>query len=94
MEIIKPLRSNKMNEVVSQWDADFVDNMDQDLLFEIIIATNSMKIPSLAELTCAKVASMIKGKTATEIRTTFNITEQFTPEEEAAIEAESWPEEV
>ena len=35
-EIDKPLKSASMNEVVSQWDADFVD-VDQELLFELIL---------------------------------------------------------
>lgn len=35
-EIEKPLKSANMNEVVSQWDADFVD-VDQEMLFELIL---------------------------------------------------------
>lgn len=42
-----------------------------------------MDIKPLLDLTCAKVASMIKGKTPEEIRKTFNIVNDFTPEEEA-----------
>lgn len=59
-EIEKPLKSANMSEVVSQWDADFVD-VDQELLFELILAANYMDIKPLLDLTCAKVASMIKG---------------------------------
>ncbi len=49
-----------MHEVVSEWDANFVD-IEQELLFELILAANYMDIKSLLDLTCAKVASMIKG---------------------------------
>jgi len=92
-EIEKPLKSANMNEVVSQWDADFVD-VDQELLFELILAANYMDIKPLLDLTCAKVASMIKGKTPEQIRKTFNITNDFTPEEEEAVRAENkWAEE-
>ena len=35
-EIEKPLKSANMNEVVSQWDADYVD-VDQEMLFELIL---------------------------------------------------------
>jgi len=92
-EIEKPLKSANMNEVVAGWDADFVD-VDQELLFELILAANYMDIKSLLDLTCAKVASMIKGKTPEQIRKTFNIQNDFTPEEEDAVRAENkWAEE-
>jgi len=92
-DIEKPLKSPNMAEVVSQWDADFVD-VDQELLFELILAANYMDIKPLLDLTCAKVASMIKGKNPEQIRKTFNIVNDFTPEEEAAVIAENkWAEE-
>lgn len=92
-EIEKPLKSSDMGQVVSQWDADFVD-VDQELLFELILAANYMDIKPLLDLTCAKVASMIKGKTPEQIRKTFNIHNDFTPEEEEAVRAENkWAEE-
>jgi len=53
-----------------------------------------MDIKSLLDLTCAKVASMIKGKTPEDIRKTFNIVNDFTPEEEAKVREENkWCEE-
>lgn len=92
-EIDKPLKSSSMNEVVSQWDADFVE-VDQELLFELILAANYMDIKPLLDLTCAKVASLIKGKTPEQIRKTFNIQNDFTPEEEEAVRQENrWAEE-
>lgn len=87
-EIEKPLKSANMSEVVSEWDAAFVE-VDQELLFELILAANYMDIKSLLDLTCAKVASMIKGKTPEEIRETFNIANDFTPEEEAQVREEN-----
>jgi len=93
-EIEKPLKSANMAEVVGdQWDSDFVD-VDQELLFELILAANYMDIKPLLDLTCAKVASMIKGKSPEQIRKTFNIQNDFTPEEEEAVRAENkWAEE-
>lgn len=55
-----------MSEVVSAWDAEFVE-VDQEMLFELILAANYMDIKPLLDLTCAKVASMIKGKTPEQI---------------------------
>ena len=56
-----------MSEIVSQWDADFIE-IDQETLFELILATNYMDIKPLLDLCCARVASMIKGKTPEQIR--------------------------
>ena len=53
-------------------------------MFELILAANYLDIKMLLDLSCAKVASMIKGKSPEEIRKTFNIKNDFTPEEEAA----------
>ena len=46
------------------------------------MAANYLDIKPLLDLTCAKVASAIKGKTAEEIRKHFSIVNDFTPEEE------------
>ena len=82
-----------MTDVVGEWDAEFV-SIDQEMLFALILAANYMDIKSLLDLTCAKVASMIKGKTPEEIRRTFNIVNDFTPEEEAQVREENkWCEE-
>eukprot|EP01083_Nonionella_stella_P017571 49165_1 len=92
-EIEKPLKSSEMSEVVQKWYADFV-NVEQPVLFELILAANFMDIKPLLDLTCATVASMIKGKTPEEIRRTFNITNDFSPEEEAQVREENkWCEE-
>mmetsp|Transcript_9835 Transcript_9835/g.26840 ORF Transcript_9835/g.26840 Transcript_9835/m.26840 type:complete len:172 (-) Transcript_9835:467-982(-) len=87
-EIEKPLRSSQMADVVQKWYADFVD-IEQVLLFELILAANYMDIKPLLDLTCATVASMIKGKTPEEIRQTFNIQNDFSPEEEAQVREEN-----
>jgi len=59
-EIEKPLKSANMSEVVSKFDAAFVD-VEQEALFELILAANYMDIKPLLDLSCAKVASLIKG---------------------------------
>jgi len=92
-EIEKPLKSSNMHEVVQEWYANYVE-VDQETLFELILAANYMDIKPLLDLTCATVASMIKGKTPEEIRKTFNIVNDFTPEEEAQVREENkWCEE-
>ena len=92
-EIEKPLRSANLADVTSPWYADFV-NLDQEVLFELILASNYLDIKPLLELSCAKVASLIKNKSIPEIRKFFNIENDFTPEEEQQImEENKWAEE-
>lgn len=82
-----------MAEVVQDWYANFVA-LDQETLFELILAANYMDIKPLLDLTCATVASLIKGKSPEDIRRQFNIINDFTPEEEAQVREENkWCEE-
>ncbi|KAG5530166.1 hypothetical protein RHGRI_030515 [Rhododendron griersonianum] len=70
------------------WDAEFV-KVEQPVLFDLILAANYLNIKSLLDLTCQTVADMIKGKTPEEIRKTFNIKNDFTPEEEDEVRREN-----
>lgn len=57
-------------------------------------AANYLDIKGLLDVTCKTVANMIKGKTPEEIRKTFNIKNDFTPEEEEQVRKENeWCEE-
>ncbi|CAK9227480.1 unnamed protein product [Sphagnum troendelagicum] len=73
---------------IKAWDQDFV-KVDQATLFDLILAANYLNIKSLLDLTCQTVADMIKGKTPEEIRKTFNIKNDFTPEEEEEVRREN-----
>lgn len=91
-EIEKPLKG-KIEDVISKWDKSFLE-IDQSLLIELIMAANYLNIKDLLDLTCAKVASMIKGKSPEQIREMFGIENDFTPEEEEKIREENkWCEE-
>ena len=93
-EIEKPLKTANFSELVPAWDNQFVEK-PHEVLFELILAANYLDIKGLLDLSAAKVASMIKGKTPEEIRRTFNIVNDFTPEEEAQIREENkWAEEL
>ena len=80
-EIEKPLKSVDMASVVDAWYADYI-NLEQEVLFELIMASNYLDIKPLLELSCSKVASLIKNKSIQEIRKFFNIENDFSPEEE------------
>lgn len=70
------------------WEKEFC-NVEQSVLFEMILASNYLNYPSLLDLTCKTVANMIKGKTPEEIRKTFDIANDFTEEEEEAVKKEN-----
>jgi len=56
-------------------------------------AANYLDIKALLDVGCKTVANMIKGKSPEEIRKTFNITNDFTAEEEEQIRRENeWAE--
>ena len=94
--IDKPLRG-KIEEVISTWDRNFLltdlikggDEKQHELLIDVIMAANFLNIKDLLDLTCASVASMIKGKSPEQIRALFNIENDFTPEEEEKIREEN-----
>merc|ERR1711981_1397906 len=64
-----PVRSIHMAQIVSdKWDATWIDAFDKKTIFEIILAANYMDIKSLLHLGCAKIATLIKGKSPEEIK--------------------------
>jgi len=68
-EIAKPIRSVKMEKIVGdQWDAEFINDLKKRQLFQLILGANYMDCKSLLHLGCAKVATMIKGKSPEEIK--------------------------
>jgi len=87
-KIEKPLKSTNLRELVDDFDAKFVDTIDQETMFKLLLAANYMDIKSLLLLMCAKVASLMKGKTPDQIRKTFNIRSDYTPEEEEEVRKE------
>jgi len=84
--IPKPLVTS-LNDEVDSFDASFSDT-DQDTLFKLILVANYLSIKPLLHLMCARVASLMKGKTPEQIRATFNIRNDATPTEEEEIRRE------
>jgi len=68
-EIAKPIRSVKMEKIVEDtWDAEYINALAKRALFQLILGANYMDCKSLLHLGCAKVATMIKGKSPEEIK--------------------------
>lgn len=72
-----------------EWDLDFLKSMDNAMLFNVILGANYLDIAELLTVGCKGIALQIKGKTPEEIRKIFNITNDFTPEEEERIRKEN-----
>lgn len=95
---VAPASENKeaerRSDDIAPWDKQFIDKLPQEPLFSLILAANFLDIKPLLDLGCKTVANMIKGKTPEEIRKTFNIKNDFTPEEEEQVRKENeWCEE-
>ncbi len=90
----KPIVSDVLSEVVGSTEyAQFVD-VDRDFVFELVLAANYMQIEPFLELVCAKLATMIKGKSPDQLRAAFDIPDEFTEDEVTAINNENrWAEE-
>ncbi|KAL5206089.1 hypothetical protein ABZP36_034298 [Zizania latifolia] len=70
------------------FDAEFMD-VDVTTLFDVMMAANYLNIKGLLDLACQRTADLMKGKSPEQIRQTFGIKNDFTPEEEEAIRKEN-----
>lgn len=84
-DIQTPLRSPRLDELVQEWYANYV-KVERNMLFDLVAAANFMDIKPLLDLTCLAVSILIKGKSAGELRAMFNLSEEFSPEEQAQVE--------
>ena len=94
-KIKKPLPSANLSEFLEEWDFKFIDIEKVEDLIDLIVCANFLDIEGLLDLGCAKIASMIKGRTVEEIREIFGIENDFTKEEEAQLREENkWAEDL
>lgn len=95
-EIEKPISSAEkfVESLGDDFYRDFT-NKDQDYIFDMVAAANFMDVAPLLDLMCASVAALLKGKTPEQIKETFGIECDFSPEEETKVVKEnSWLEEL
>ncbi|KAJ1693754.1 hypothetical protein LUZ63_010452 [Rhynchospora breviuscula] len=71
---------------VEAWEDQYI-NVDMNMLYDLYLAANYMDIKGLLQLCAEKIASLIRGKTAIEMREIFGIENDLTPEEEEKIQA-------
>jgi len=92
--IERPVKSNNFAELVPAWEAEFT-NKEYTVLWDMVSAGVFLDMKDFYELAAAKLASVIKGKTAEEIRQLFGIVNDLTPEEIAKIQEENkWADEL
>ena len=84
-EIPRPCPSSRLQDFLPMWFANYIDLQSLEDIYDLIAAANYLDVPSLVELGCAKVGSMMQNKDITELRVIFNISNDFAPEEETAI---------
>ncbi|XP_072954822.1 SKP1-like protein 11 [Typha angustifolia] len=72
----------------SSWEDMFVKDVriDSDALLDLISAANYLGIEGLKDMTCRKVAKMMKGKTTDDIRHLFYILDDLSISEKKVIE--------
>ena len=84
-EITKPGPSSRMTDFVPHWFPNFIDGKSLEDIYDVIAAANYLDVPSLIELGCAKVGSLMREKSISELSKMLNKVNDYTPEEESAI---------
>lgn len=86
----KPKEDDKnynKNSNLSPWDKEFF-KIDPGTLVELLLAANYLNIKELIDTMYKTIANILRHKSAEEIRQTFNIKSDFTPEDEERIHRE------
>eukprot|EP00798_Chlamydomonas_sp_ICE-L_P017736 gene17736-24096_t len=78
-----------VDELAAEYDAAPRDAARMAVLFDVIKAADYLDIQPLVEDACQVVANMIQGRSPEDIREMFGISNDLSPEEEAAIEHEN-----
>lgn len=76
--------NEEANAKLMKEDAEFV-KLDNEELFELVLAANYLNVKGLLDLTCQAIADHIKDKSVEEVREIFNVQNDFTAEEEAQL---------
>jgi len=78
---IEPIPEEGLRKIFDEWDVNFLDDLELEMVFDIINAAEMLGINKLHDLACAKIAEFMKNKSPDEISKTFTI-ECHIPEDE------------
>jgi S-phase kinase-associated protein 1 len=67
------------DDVIPMWDIHFLNSVDQNTLFDLIMAANYLDIKGLLHVTCKIVSNMLKCKTTGVLLKTFTLKDGFSP---------------
>ena len=74
------LRTNDLTKELDQWDAEFINKPSFEIAFNLINAAIYLELEHLHDLSCAKIAAFMKGKSPEEVNKEFTIECQLTQE--------------
>lgn len=78
---MKPLKTNNFNELVPYWCNNMFNDINEQTLMNVLMASDYLHIDILLDTTCTKIATILKGKSVEEITKAFDILNDFTEEE-------------
>ena len=67
-----------LSKVLDEWNVNFINGIELDNIFDLINAADYMDIPSLLDLSSAKMTSLNMNNTVQEIQAMFNIEPDLT----------------
>lgn len=83
--MVMPAEGESFPLVLEESFIAFIQRSSPAILCELASAAYYLEVKPLVDLTCRAIADTIKGKTPEEIRSTFNIVNDFSPAEEEQV---------
>ncbi|CAF1738384.1 hypothetical protein Bca4012_043369 [Brassica carinata] len=80
--------SEKAEKDLEEFDKRFIA-VEMNTLFSLILAANYLNVKGLLNIGCQKVADTIKDMKPEEVRSIFNIENDYTPAEEEVVRKEN-----
>lgn len=85
-EIITPLTTCQLDEIVTPWYVDFITKLEWTMLQDLVLAANYMDITPLLRLSILAVSLKINGKTVDAIKPMLGIASEFSSGESTSHE--------
>jgi len=84
--------NQKKTTELGDWDKSFFQ-VDQEMVFGIILGANFLDVPQLLEMGCQVIAELMKEKNSDEVRELFSLEDDLNPQEKEQIREENeWAE--